>query len=446
VSVEEIVLGTAIEDPSTMDEITKLRTSDFSSIHRDLFDIIRTLNDQDALSYSAVIESLREKDILQWLGGPGRTGEEYVHDMMSLADSRGIKAHVSKIENIATRKSLKEIAALIAAESANSNKDIQTIMDEAEKRIFSVRRRQRDNGGIEFGDLLRAYLPFVDGLRSGLVKPAWIPPLRATRDLVQYVNRSDFVVIAGRPGDGKSSLLRYQALKTAMGNEQENIDPLPVITFNLENDPFEYAKFAIATITGINSAKLKDPSRMTQSDYEDFKRALDFLMNLPWKIVTLSHPTAMEIDRIARQKVTEGYKLIQVDYLQLLSNSLRSRVEDLSVTTGILRGISLRTHVPVIAACQLSRAITARGDMAEPLLSDLRESGSIEQDATQVWFIRSLWHTTPTVEEITDPEFYFTENFIGGSIRDPIRVIPVRVWIKKNRNGPIGFTRPIKWD
>lgn len=447
--IEEIVLGTALGDPSTIEEISKLRSTDFSGMNSDLFAVIMALFNEDALSYRSVVETLRNESLLDIIGDGSRTGEMYLRQLVEMADSRGIKSHVRRIEDKSARSNLREVAALLAAEAANENKHIQEVMDEAERRIFNLRRRTKADEGVEFGDLLRAYLPFVDGLRDGSIKPAWIPPLEAVRDLVQYVGRTDFVVLAGRPGEGKSSLLRYDALRTVMGTPEEDIPGQRVVTFNLENDDFEYAKFACATIAGLNSAKLKDPANLTMEEYERFKAAAEELFRIPWNIVTLSRPTALEVDRIARKKVAEGAKLIQIDYLQLMSNGKRSRVEDLAETTGMVRGIALKTNIPVVAASQLNRSIELRGEGAEPRLSDLRESGSIEQDATQVWFIRSLWHDPPTAEEVTDSEYRFEENFYGqgmGMVKDVIPCIPTKIWVKKNRNGPVGKTRPLKWN
>jgi replicative DNA helicase len=446
-SVERIVLGTALQDPSTVEEISRLRMSDFSSYNRNLFDVIVALYNEDSLSYRAVVETLRNQDLLDFIGDQYSSGEDYLKDLLSQADSQGIKSHVRSIEEKAARSNLRDVAALIAAEAADEDRDVQTVMDEAERRIFDLRRRAREGEGLTLGEIMRSYLPFVDGMRSGEIQPAWIPPTKPIRDLVQYVSRTEFVVIAGRPGHGKSSLLRYQALMTAMGNAEEGREPMPVVTFNLENDYYEYAKFAITALTGINSAKLKSPSDLSEAEYRQVQQAGETFMNLPLTVITLSRPRVMEIDRIARKKASEGAKLFQVDYLQLISNNKNNRVEDLSETTGQLRGLALKTNVPVIAAAQLSRAIESRGELAEPMLSDLRESGSIEQDATQVWFIRPRWHYTPDHEEVTDPNFYFPENFYRpGMMREVIQCVPVEIFVKKNRNGPVGKTQPLKWN
>jgi len=444
--LESIVLGTALADPATIDEISRLRMSDFSGMHRDLFTIITDLHNEEALSYRSVVERLRGQGKLILLGDENHAGEGYLQHLMGLADSRGIKSYINQIEEEGARKNLREVAALIAADAVNSDKSIQELMDEAEKRILNVRRRTKNDEGVSFGELVDSYLPYLEGMRTGEIGPAWVPPLKAVGDLVQYVSRTEFVILAGRPGEGKSSLLRYDALKTALGDDTRR--PQKVVTINCENDPHEYVKFAISTLTGINSAKLKNPRLLSDEEHEEVLRAGGFLRQIPWDIVTLPRPKAIDIDRIARKKVSEGAQLIQIDYLQLIDNGKHNRVEDLADTTGILRGIALNNNVPVVAACQLSRDIERRGELAEPRLSDLRESGSIEQDATQVWFIRSLWNNPPSPQEINGQEFHFQENFFdpsGVMLKSIVQAIPVKIWVKKNRNGPIGATQPIKW-
>jgi len=448
--LEKIVLGTAISDPNTMDEISqRLRSSDFTGTNREIYKVVLSLYQDEALSYRAVVEALREQNMLEFIGDANLSGEAYIRDLVEHADSRGIKSYVKRIEERTARADLREVAALIAAMAADEGKNIQDVMDQAERKIFDLRRRAKSSEGVSMSELLDSYLPFLDGMRSGKIRPAWIPPIEALTDIIGYVHRTEFIIVAGRPGDGKSSLLRYQALQTAMGHD--GLPPQKVLTFNLENDEWEYIKFALCTLTGINSAKLKEPVPANLSD-EEYQRILDaaeVLRELPWKIVTLSHPPAVEVDRIVRKQVAEGTELVQVDYLQLMSNGLRNRVEDLAETTSTLRGTALQTCVPVVAACQLSRAIEGRGELAEPRLSDLRESGSIEQDATQVWFIRSMWHTPPTGDEVTQPEFRFPENFYGpGNLRvkDVIQAVPIKIYVKKNRNGPVGTTKPIKWN
>jgi replicative DNA helicase len=160
-------------------------------------------------------------------------------------------------------------------------------------------------------------------------------------------------------------------------------------------------------------------------------------------VKTLGAPPASEIDRLARLMVMRNnVKLIGVDYIQLIRNGQENRVQDVSESSGLLRGMALRYHIPMIANSQMSRAIVHRGEDAEPELSDLRESGSLEQDATMVWFPREVWQR-PTEGQLR--MFPQNINHANNTLYPMVKAIPIRVHIKKNRNGGVGATDPILW-
>jgi replicative DNA helicase len=149
-----------------------------------------------------------------------------------------------------------------------------------------------------------------------------------------------------------------------------------------------------------------------------------------------------EIISIASSRITrDGIKRIAVDYIQLINNGNENRVQDVSQTSGGLRGIALRYHVPILAASQMSREISKRGEDAEPQLTDLRDSGSIEQDATMVLFPINIWRS-PTDRDIAR----YPENVgIDGTLRTQIKAIPIRLKVEKNRNGSTGKSEPVLW-
>lgn len=145
-----------------------------------------------------------------------------------------------------------------------------------------------------------------------------------------------------------------------------------------------------------------------------------------------------------RMAAKDGIALLGVDYIQLINNGSDNRANDIALTTGTLRQFSLEYHIPVIANAQLSREIERRGrdenGMAEPELSDLRESGAIEQDSTIVMFPRP--QRTPSAAVLA----MFPENKDeGGHLLDRPRAIPTTFYVKKNRNGSTGPTDPVLW-
>ena len=154
-------------------------------------------------------------------------------------------------------------------------------------------------------------------------------------------------------------------------------------------------------------------------------------------------PSVAQITRTARKLVQEmDIKLLGVDYIQLASNGIERKVDDVGVTTAGLRAFALNAGVPVLAASQLNRAIETRNNGSDdPVLSDLRESGSLEQDATVVAFIRGYWRN-PTEQQLRT----FPENVVNNRVLERPKAIPVRFHFAKNRNGEMGVSDIVKWN
>jgi replicative DNA helicase len=455
---ERTVIGTVLFDPHSFEAASAndLVPQDFSIMpHQMIWREVLALQERSSLSLRAVVESLRDLEMLESLGASdvGNTGEAYVQYLLTYRDSQGVEEAIKRVIDDAVKRQLEGIGALLQAE-ANSPREADEIVDEAVRRIYSL-RHTRVETGVQIGEIFSIFVPRMEGMRNGEVVPAYIPQIKAIRDVVRYVDRTEYIVVAGRPGDGKSSVLRWEARFMAeprvadYGNGFGSaISPKEVLTFNLENDELEYAKFAIAMESGIDSAKLKDPRLLTPEELERAKESARRLSRLPWRIVTLGGPSVREIERIATRVATNRREdepdlgMIQVDYLQLIRNGLADKVENVSESSRSLRALALQLHVPVMAASQLSRNIEHRGELAEPELSDLRDSGSIEQDSTQVWFVRNIWGNNVAPDIVAQ----FPENLApDGSPLSLWKAVPVRFYVRKNRNGPVGVSEPVKF-
>lgn len=438
---EMAVMGTVLADPHAMDAAESLSPQDFTGSHRSLWLEIIALHRRNALDPRALVEGIRSSGDLDIIGAdhgdPLVRGENYIEELLTYRGAQ-IDEYVARVIDHATRRQLRETAALIAAD-AMGEKPSDDLLDEAERRIMAL-RRARGITGVSLGAILQAYMPRMHAMIAGTARPAFVPRVSAVRDIVGHFDDNDFVLVAGRPGEGKSSYLRFEAFWKAK-------EGIPGIIFNLENDEAEYAKGALALETGIDSFKMREPRLLTNADKERIQQAAQDLMALPIEIVTLGGPSVTEIERIARAKMRAiKPKWIMVDYIQLINNGIENRVQDVSMSSQALRAMAMKNRlgVPVIAACQLSRAIENRPRMAPPELSDLRESGSLEQDATIVVFVRSAWsrHEPPREEVLRFPENRDPET---GGPAAVLRSIPVQFHVAKNRNGPIGVSERVKW-
>lgn len=430
---EKTLIGTLLAEPRAFAEAEVLIPSDFSGANQVIWAEMMALSSRGGLEVRALANALETSpDYARVVSDVGNLAA-YLEEALRMRGT-AVGEYVDRVLDGATRKAVRRNAALIAAEANNDQQSASEILDYAERTILAI-RRNRIEQGMTMADLFGIFMPRLDGYIAGTIKPAWVPEVQALRDIVHFAEETEFMTIAARPGDGKSSFLRFEAYQAA-------IRGTPVLLFNLENDPMEYARHFIALHTGIDSARLKNPTVLTQDELSRVKQAGEELSSLPLKLITLASPSVHHIARIARRQVAEDKaRLVMVDYLQLVRNGLENRVADISETTAILRGLALQMHTPVIAAAQLSREIERRGVSAEPQLADLRDSGSIEQDSTIVSFIRQYWHDT------NHPKAgMFKENLNEkGRVLPRPKAVPIAMHVLKNRNGEVGVSTPIKW-
>jgi len=434
------VLGTALSDPDTMVDAEVLFPHDFTGCHQTLFGEMLALHRRGALEMRALVESLRQSNELETLADPvfdaenytGATGEAYLSEILA-ARGGAMPEYVDHVMAAAIRREALNMSALIAAEAQDEGIPAEELLDNAERRAMALRRDRAPQEGMTLGDILGVYIPRIEGMRTGTVQPAWVPELPALRSVLDYVDQEDLVYVAARPGEGKSSWMRYEAFHLARRGRSAAI-------FNLENSDTEYAKGALALYTGIDNLKLKNPSLLTEEELQQVRDAAGVLANWPLHIITLGGPSIKEIERRTRvlmQKFNIGW--LGIDYVQLVQNGETNENANITITSQALRAMALRYKLPITGASQLSREIVRRG--GDPQLSDLRGSGSLEQDGKIIIFPRPLWDS-PTEEQLRQFPWNLEPD---GSLSGVIRAMPLRMFVLKNTNGPIGTTAPFLW-
>lgn len=436
---QQAVIGTVLNDPATMEQAADLLTSDFTGPYVTAWAEIMGLHSRQALGVQAFVLALGASPYFRQFSDVG-TADEFTRSCLNYRGGE-IGEYVRRVIDESIKRALQRSSALIAAEAQKEGVPTAELLDYAEKQILSL-RRTRGNEGITMNDLMSIFIPRIAAIRDGTFQPAWKPHLTALQGVLQFLEKSDYMLIAARPGEGKSSLMRYEFLHHAMqGN--------PCTIFNLENDEIEYARNFLALMTNIDSRKMKDARLLSTQELSYIHEAAEELRSLPIRLINAPGANVSQIVRQARRCITEQHStLIGVDYIQLIANrGSENKNADITHTSQELRALALEMGVPVIANAQLSRAIETRsnagGEASEPQLSDLRESGSLEQDATIVCFPRSMWRN-PTPDEIMS----FPENVDPRTHRpfQFLKAIPVQIFVRKNRNGTVGVTEPIKWN
>lgn len=270
------------------------------------------------------------------------------------------------------------------------------------------------------------------------MQPAWTPKLIALNHIIDFVADTDYIIFAARPGGGKSSILRYEILKAAEAGNR-------CFVINYDNDPMDYAMHFVSAIAGINNKFLRNPRRLTNDKLNAVKNAIEHLQSLPIRLLSPYVSSVNGTVTMARKAMhDEGFDLLWLDYIQSITNGMKNRNEDVGFTSNRLRALGKEFNVPVIAAAQLSREIERRGVNAAPQLSDLRESGSLEQDATIIAFPYLAWENPTIAQQLSFPENRSPEN--QDIPLDRMKAVPLRYSVLKNRNGETGRSTPVKWD
>jgi replicative DNA helicase len=434
---EKCLIGSVIGYPTEAGSATDVQVEDMAFVsHQNIWQVVLDLERTGGLSYQAVVEQLRANRQLENVGRDvddgDITGELYIQELLSLRARESVRKFADAVIDASTKRQLRSLSHLWALD-AESETEIGSLLDHVEQQIYQLRRNRVETGS-NIGDVLRTFVSNIDGWLNGEIKPAFTFRTPGLPRIIPFLEPTDFMLIAGRPGEGKSSVLRAEAFEAAKAGKK-------VAIFNLENDELEYARYLIAYDTGIDTAKLRKPTDMMADEIARAKAAAERLrqmMGTNLKIISLGSPTVYDITRIARKLVTtEGYEVVFVDYIQLIKNGIENEVQDISMSSALLRGFALKYRVPVIAAAQLNRDLARRAVGSEPQLPDLRGSGSLEQDAVIVAFI--------SLESMTDQEIRALEQNRDPNGEYTVRAVFVRLYVKKNRNGPVDNTPKLVW-
>lgn len=425
---ERAVIGTALHDPQSMELADDLLPADFTDERMDIWAEMLALHRLGALDQRALIESMRQRELL---------GADVEERLTELLEYRGeaMEEYSRRVLSASNKRQLIQISGMIIADAQDNNIPDDEAFDNAERRLLTLRRNRSQEMGVPLGSIIGAFQTRQEKFLSGEWEPPWVPEVDVLKWVIQFIDEDDFIVLGGRPGEGKSSLMRYMFVMSALAGT-------PTLIINLENGELEYAKFAIALRAQVDSNKLKDPRLLSEEEMERVRVAMRELANAPLYIKTVGAPSALETDRIIRHHINRyDIERVGIDYIQLMDNDKSKKVEDVSKSSGILRAAALNYKVPVMANSQLSRGIVHRGEDAIPNLADLRESGSLEQDATIVIIPRLAW-STPTAAQLRIFPDNINEN---GELYEGAKAVPLALHILKNRNGSIGVSRPVLW-
>ena len=408
---EEAVIGAVLINPEAYYDVAQFLAADDFYIHRNkwVWDTFVSLHDRnEAIDLVTVTEELGQKGHLADIGGAA-----YITKLINnVPSSLHAEAYGHRVEETAIRRRMLEAANKIAKLAYEENLTLDTVMDDSEKAVFNVSQRRTNQDLQPIRVVLSDYFDRMEELSKRDEDLVGVPTGFIDIDrMLGGLQPSDLLIIAGRPGMGKTGFI-LSALKNAALTHKKH-----VAIFSLEMSNEQLVQRLIAQETGIDSTRLRS-GKLEPDEWLLFTQAIEVLTDTHIFLDDTPALTPLQLRTKCRRLHLE-YKLdlIVVDYLQLMGGDMRTnnRVQEVSDISRNMKILARELNVPVLAAAQLSRAVEQRSDK-RPVLSDLRESGSLEQDADIVMFIYR-------------PEVYEEDS----QFKNLAEII-----IAKHRNGPTG--------
>src|SRR4051794_41702155 len=402
VEAEAALLGALMIDNRLVEDIQlKLKPLHFfEPLHGRVYEAILRLTDSNRIANPVTLKPLFEADEgMKEVGGPS-----YLAQLTgSGAAVIGARDFATQIYDLALLRALVGVGRELVEGALDTSEDVAPLaqIERAETELYRVAEEGGADGKAKsFGEASKEALQLAEkALNSGGHLSGITTGLDSLNGKIGGLHKSDLVIVAGRPGMGKSSLatnIAFAAAKRLLQDQEDGIEPAKsagaaVALFSLEMSADQLATRILAEQSGISSENLR-MGRISQQEFRQLARAAAELQSLPLYIDDTPGLTIAALRARARRlKRQKGIGILVVDYLQLLQGSGRgssgdNRVQEISEISRGLKQLAKELNVPVIALSQLSRAVEQREDK-RPQLSDLRESGSIEQDADIVLFI-----------------------------------------------------------
>lgn len=381
---EMAVLGTAFIKEDIIDKLCDELTVEmfYNLAHQKIFQAIRELREKKVpLDITTISDELKNKNELDAIGGI-----EYLSEIISsVATAANIDYYIDIVRDKAIRRFLIDVATEIATDTYDSEDSLNDLLDNASKKLLHVIHNRRTSDFVPIGDIIRQTQDVLERLAKNKSDITGISSGFPDLDrLTSGFRENELIIVAARPGVGKTAFTLNLATHVAMNSGKS------VAVFNMEMSAEQLVMRMISSIGNVDGYKLKT-GRLEHDDWKKVNEAMSQLADAKLYIEDTSGMTISEIKAKCRKLATKekDLGLILIDYLQLIQGSDRyagNRVQEVTEISRGLKTMAMELKVPVIAVAQLSRNLEHR-ENKRPNLSDLRESGSIEQDADIVAFL-----------------------------------------------------------
>ena len=409
IEAEESILGGILLDPKALSKISDslIPEAFYVKTHQDIYRAALALQEKKKPTDLMTVSSwLQDNHLLDEIGGMPR--------LIQLIDRTVSAANIDRYAELVMdkymRRQLISTGGEIIELARDTTLDLENIFDESEQKVFRLTQKRPQDGLIFLGDTLIETFNKIEQMHETTTLPGIETQFYDLDAMTSGLQPSDLIIIAGRPSMGKTSF----ALNIAYNIAQQN---LPVAVFSLEMSKEQLTQRLLSSETHIESNRIRS-ARLSQNDLEKVFNGLDKLLKLPIYIDDTPNLTVSQMRSQVRRLQTEKkgqIGLVLIDYLQLMGEGGDNRVQELSKITRSLKALAREINAPVIALSQLSRAVESRNNK-RPMMSDLRESGALEQDSDLIMMLYR-------------DEYYNPDSLDRGL---------AEVIITKHRNGPTG--------
>ena len=413
IEAEQSVLGSLLLDKDAVIKVSDTLSADdfYRDDHRLIYEaMLKLFEKRSPIDILTISEELEKSNHFESIGGA-----TYLTTLVNSVPTASHVVHYAEIvSQKATLRRLISAGNRIAQLGFDEDQEMVTALDSAERSIFSVSQKYLKQNFIPLKEVLAESFERIDELHKNKGVLRGVPTgFRDLDNLLSGLQDSDLVIVAARPSMGKTAIVTNIAAHIAIKEKRA------VAFFSLEMSRDQLADRLVSLESGIDSWKMRT-GNLSDEDFARIGYAYGTLSEAPIYIDDSPSLNVMEIrSKCRRQQMERGLDLVIIDYLQLIMGSGRgndfNRVQEISEISRSLKTLARELNVPVVALSQLSRAVEARPDK-RPMLSDLRESGSIEQDADVVMFIYR-------------DDYYY---------KDTERKGVTELLVRKHRNGPVG--------
>ncbi len=418
IPLEEAVLGAIMLDknalPTVLDILQPVSfyVEGHQLIYRAMLSLFEKTHPIDLLT---VHEELKSEGNIDQIGGPN-----YLVELTNrVASAANIEYHARLISQKHIQRELIRASTEIIRDSFDETKDVFELLDDAERNLFNITQQNLNRGFESIGSLALKAQKQLEELSKKTEGLTGVPSGFTELDrLTSGWQSSDLIILAARPGMGKTAFTLSLAKNAAMDYGKS------VAIFSLEMSNIQLVQRLISMEAEISSRKLRN-GQLEPHEWQQLHTAVEKLSNVPIFIDDTPAINSFELRaKCRRLKMQHDIQLVVIDYLQLMSGNVDNkrsgtREQEISSISRALKGMAKELNIPVIALSQLSRAVETRGGEKRPMLSDLRESGAIEQDADIVSFIYR-------------PEYYDITESEGVSLKGVAEII-----VAKHRNGAL---------